>query len=383
MSEGIYIDAHATTPVDPRVVEKMSLYFTQEYGNAASIDHVYGNNAQAAVKNSRKVIAEIIGARRDSEIIFTSGATESNNLALIGAYRYYKNKGNHIICSAIEHPCVLESLKYLEKYEGAKVTILEVDEFGLVDPAMFEAAITPQTIIVSVMYANNEIGTIQPITQIGEIAKKHKIIFHCDAAQALGHEKINVEKLKVDLLSFSGHKFYGPKGVGGLYVRSFAPMVRLQPIIHGGGQERGFRSGTANVPGIVGMTEALKIAQAEQKEEKEYLKKIRDSLFFELKKDFPDIKLNGHPEFRLTHNLNVTIPGVESKALMQMLKGKLSFSAGSACSTVKVKPSHVLLAIGRNEQETFQSIRLGLCRKKLDSTRICNLLVGAISSLKG
>lgn len=382
MSNGIYVDAHATTPVDLRVLEKMLPFFTEEYGNAASIDHIHGNAAKKAVDESRATICRVIGARRDSEIIFTSGATESNNLALIGAYRYYKKRGNHIISTVIEHPCILETLKFLEKNEGADVTLLGVDEFGQINLDDLESAITPKTTIISVMYANNEIGTIQPVAKIGEITHKNKILFHCDAAQALGHEKINVYDMNIDLMSFSSHKFYGPKGVGGLFVRSFSPMVRLKPIIHGGGQERGFRSGTANVPGIVGMAEALKITDSEQKREKEHLREMRDMIFSELKNQFPDIKLNGHPDNRLTHNLNLTIPRVESKALMHMLRGQLSFSAGSACSTVNVKPSHVLLAIARSEKETFQTIRLGLCRHLYNGKNISSILIKAINKLE-
>ena len=369
MSAGIYLDNHATTPLDKRALEKMLPFFTEEYGNSSSIDHVHGNKAKKAVDESREIIAKILGCRRDTEIIFTSGATESNNLALVGAYRRYKSKGNHIISTVIEHPCVLESLEFLKKHEGAEVTLLPVDEYGQVCIDDLKDAIQDSTIIVSVMFANNEIGTIQPIKDIGEITKEKGILFHCDAAQALGHEKISVYEMNIDLMSFSSHKFYGPKGVGGLFVRSFSPMIRIEPVTHGGGQEKGFRSGTTNVPGVIGMAEALKFADKERNTERERIKVLRDSIFEALKLELPDIKLNGHPEQRLTHNLNITIPGVESKALMHSLKGKLSFSAGSACSTVKVKPSHVLLAIGRNEEDTYQTIRLGLGRN-LDESNV-------------
>ncbi len=379
MSSGIYLDNHATTPLDPRALEKMLPFFTEEYGNSSSIDHVHGNTAKKAADESRSIISKILGCRRDTEIIFTSGATESNNLALVGAFRRYKDKGNHIISTSIEHPCVLETLEFLKKHEKAEVTLLPVDGYGRIRIDDFKDSIRGNTILASVMFSNNEIGTIQPIKEIGELTKEKGIIFHCDAAQGLGHEKIDVYKMNIDLMSFSSHKFYGPKGVGGLFVRSFSPMVRVEPIIHGGGQEKGFRSGTVNVPGVVGMAEALRLTDSEKNKERERLKKLRDSIYESLKSAMPAIKLNGHPELRLTHNLNITIPGIESKALMHSLKGKLSFSAGSACSTVKVKPSHVLLAIGRTEEETYQTIRLGLGRslREADIQIIANLLIEA------
>ena len=381
MSSGIYVDSHSTTPVDQRVVEYMVKFMTEEYGNAASIDHVHGNFAQQEVKKARSSIAKIIGAKRDSEVIFTSGATEANNLALIGAYRNYKNKGNHIISTVIEHPCVLETLKFLEEHEGASITLLKVDKYGQINLDDLRNAINEKTILVSVMYANNEIGTINKISEIGAITRENNILFHTDAAQAVGHEKVDVDKHCIDLMSFSGHKFYGPKGIGGLYVRSSSPMVRLKPIIHGGGQEKGFRSGTLNVPGIVGMAKALEYMNSEMQDRKEALREIRDSIYSRLKDEFSDIKLNGHPVDRLTHNLNITIPGVESKALMHALKGKLSFSAGSACSTVKVQPSHVLKAIGLSDNETYQTIRLGLC-SNCYAEGVINSLIDAILSVK-
>lgn len=366
MSTGIYLDNHATTAVDPKVLEVMLPYFTVEYGNASSIDHIHGNTAKKAIDDARSTITKVIAGRRDTEIVFTFGATESNNLALVGGYRMLNGKGNHIISTVIEHPCILETLKYLEKKEGADVTLLEVDEFGMVSVDDFKAAIKNTTIMASIMFANNEVGTIQPIKELGAVAKENGVLFHTDAAQAAGHEKIDVYDMNIDLMSFSSHKFYGPKGIGGLFVRSFKPMVRLEPIIYGGGQERGFRSGTINVPGAVGMGKALEIADKERKIEKERLKECCNKIYNALSTEFCEIKLNGHSEQRLTHNLNITIPGVESKALMHFLRGKLSFSAGSACSTVKVKPSHVLLAIGRKEEETYQTIRLGLGRSITD-----------------
>jgi len=381
MSEGIYLDHHATTPLDEGVLEKMLPYFTIEFGNASSIDHVHGNAAKQAVEDARSKIAHILGCRKTSEIIFTSGATESNNIALIGAFRKYKDRGNHIISTAIEHPSVLDTLEYL-KQEGADVTLLPVNQYGQISLQRLEEEIKENTILISVMFANNEVGTIQPISEIGKIAKARKILFHCDAAQAASYESIKVDELGVDLLSLSSHKFYGPKGVGGVYIRSFSPMVRLTTVIHGGGHERGFRSGTLNVPGIVGMAEALVLAEQLKYTEKEKLRKLRDSIYIELKDAFPDIKLNGHPEKRLVHNLNIIIPGVEAKALMHKLKGKLSFSAGSACSTVKAKSSHVLQALGLDEEEIYQTIRIGFGRHNLLDTNISSTLITGIKEIK-
>ena len=361
MSKPLYLDNHSTTPVDERVLSKMMPYFSEVHGNASSIDHIHGNSALIAVKEARTAISKILGCKRDNEIIFTAGATESNNIALIGAYRKYKAKGNHIISTQIEHASVLHTLEYL-KSEGAEITLLPVNKAGCVSIVDVQNAIKDNTILISIMYANNEIGTIQPIGEIGKIAKDSEILFHCDAAQAVGYEDIDVYKLNIDLMSFSGHKIYGPKGIGGLFIRSFMPIVRINPIIFGGDQERGFRSGTLNVPGIIGLAEAMKLLSKESctinKRNREFSKKLLDAL----QNRFPQIKLNGDPVNRLAHNLNITIPGVESKALMLKLKNKLSFSAGSACSTMKVKSSHVLQAIGLNENEIFQTIRIGLSK---------------------
>lgn len=381
MLEPIYLDHNATTPVDRRVLEKMLPYFCEIYGNAASIDHFHGNKAKQAVDESRQTIAKILGCRKESEVVFTSGATESNNLALIGAFRRFRDKGNHIISSAIEHPAVLDTLNYLQS-EGAEITLLPVDSDGVVDLETLEKAIKKETILISVMFANNEIGTIQPIEEIGALAKTKGIIFHTDAAQAVGHEKINVYDMNIDLLSFSAHKFYGPKGVGGLFVRSYSPLIKLSPISFGGGHEKGMRSGTLNVPGIVGMSEALYLANKELKGENRRLRDAANLICQLLQQTFPDIKLNGHPQNRLAHNLSLTIPGVEAKALIHLVKNKLSFSAGSACSTIKVEPSHVLKAIGLSDDETFQTIRLGVGRSTLDAKGIAGILVDSISQLK-
>jgi cysteine desulfurase len=381
MDEPIYLDHHATTPLDRRVLEKMLPYFTEIYGNPSSIDHLHGNKAKVAVDGARQTIAKHLGCRKENEIIFTSGATEANNLALIGAFRKYRDKGKHLIASAIEHPAVLDTLKALER-EGAEVTLLPVDSHGVVDLEALRNAIRKETILISVMFANNEIGTIQPIAQIGELAKAKGILFHVDAAQAVGHEPIHVYDMNIDLLSFSAHKFYGPKGVGGLFVRSFAPMVRLEAVTFGGGQERNLRPGSLNVPGIVGMAEALSFAATEQKAERKRLEQLSATITDALQTAFPDVKINGHPERKLTHNLNLTIPGVEAKALIHVLKSKLSFSAGSACSTTKVEPSHVLKAMGLSDDETFQTIRLGLGRSTQDAQGLAHLLIEGIGQVR-
>lgn len=379
MEEPIYLDNNATTPVDKRVLEKMLPYFCEIYGNAASIDHLHGAQAKDAVNSARESIAKGLGCRKESEIVFTSGATESNNLALIGAFRRFRDKGNHIISTAIEHPAVLDTLNYLQS-EGAEITLLPVDSNGVVDLDTLEKTIRRETLLISVMFANNEIGTIQPIKEIGTLAKSKGIIFHTDAAQAVGHEKINVYDMNIDLLSFSAHKFYGPKGIGGLFVRSHSPLIKLSPISFGGGHEKGMRSGTLNVPSIVGMAEALSLANKEMKEENSRLRKSSNLICQQLQKAFPNIKLNGHPQNRLAHNLNLTIPGVEAKALIHALKDKISFSTGSACSTIKVEPSHVLKAIGLEDDETFHTIRLGLGRYTRQSEQIATIIIEGIKT---
>lgn len=381
MDEPIYLDHNATTPVDRRVLDKMLPYFCESYGNASSIDHLHGLRAKEAVNSAREHIAKGLGCRKESEILFTSGATESNNLALIGAFRRCRDNGNHIISSVIEHPAVLDTLTYLQG-EGAEITLIPVDSDGVVDLQALENAIKKETILISMMFANNEIGTIQPIKEIGTLAKSKGIIFHTDAAQAVGHEMVSVYDMNIDLLSFSAHKFYGPKGVGGLFVRSYAPLIKLTPISFGGGHEKGMRSGTLNVPGIVGMAEALSLANKEMNAENRRLRETADDIYRRLKQAFPDIKLNGHPQNRLAHNLSLTIPGVEAKAVIHLLKNKLSFSSGSACSTTKVEPSHVLKAIGLTDDETFQTIRLGLGRDTQNPHAIADILNDGIQQLK-
>ncbi len=356
----IYMDHHATTPVDSRVLDTMLPYFTQCFGNAASVDHEYGGEAFQAVEKARKQLAQLINARHD-EMVFTSGATEADNLAILGVAEQYAKKGKHIITCVTEHHAVLDPCHYLES-KGWQVTYLPVDKYGLVDPGVVQQAITPQTVLISIMAANNEIGTIAPIAEIGKIAREHEVFFHTDATQAVGHIPIDVEAMNIDLLSLSAHKFYGPKGIGSLYVRKLQPRVKLVSQMHGGGHERNMRSGTLNVPGIVGMGKAAEIADQEMEAEGQRLKELRDRLWEGIQANIEGIELNGHPTQRLPHNLNVFIPGVESRALVVELKHEIAMSTGSACTTARVEPSHVILALGYDEERAYCSVRFGLGR---------------------
>ena len=356
----IYLDHHATTPVDFRVLDAMLPYFTDVYGNAASIDHEYGNKALVAVERSRGKIASAIKASPE-EIIFTSGATEADNLAILGVANYYSNKGNHIITCVTEHKAVLDACKYLEK-NGWLVTYLPVDKWGLIDPENVKRAINSQTVLISVMTANNEIGVIAPFEEIGRIAHEAGVVFHTDATQAIGSINIDVNKMGIDLLSISGHKIYGPKGIGALFVRSRNPRIRLDEQIHGGGHERGMRSGTLNVPGIVGLATALEICRFEMKDEVTRMSKLRDHLWEKLQTELGDVKLNGHPTERLAHNLSISIPDVESRSLLVQIKNHVAISTGSACTTASVEPSHVIFALGFGEERAHSSLRFGLGR---------------------
>ena len=350
----IYMDYHATTPCDPRVVDAMLPYFTEKYGNAASRSHPFGWDAEAAVEEAREQIAALIGATA-KEIIFTSGATESNNLAIKGAAAMYKKKGNHVITQATEHKAVLDTCKRLER-EGFRVTYLDVDKQGRVSADEIRAAITEKTILVSIMFANNEIGTVQPIAEIGALCREKGVLFHCDAVQGIGKIPFNVEEMKVDLASITAHKIYGPKGIGALYVRRKPTRVRLVPLIDGGGHERGMRSGTLNVPGIVGFGKAAAICQAELPAEalrtERLRKKLQDYLFAHL----DHLELNGHPEHRLPGNLNVSFAFVEGEALMMAIK-EAAVSSGSACTSASLEPSYVLRACGVSEDLAHTSIR--------------------------
>lgn len=354
----VYMDHHATTPVDPRVLEAMLPYFTEVFGNAASIDHVYGAAAAQAVDTARGQVAKLINAKPD-EIIFTSGATESDNLAILGVAERYADRGKHIITCATEHKAVLDTCHYLEN-RGWQVSRLPVDQYGLVDSGDVQRAITPQTVLISIMTANNEIGTIAPVAEIGRVAREHEVFFHTDAAQAAGHIPMDVEAMNIDLLSISAHKIYGPKGVGALYMRKLQPRVRVAEQMHGGGHERGMRSGTLNVPGIVGLGKTLEIAGQEMETEGERLRGLRDRLWVGLQAKIENIELNGHPTQRLSHNLSIAIPRVKNGSLLVQLKHDVALSTGSACTTAKVEPSHVILALGYDEKRADCSVRLGL-----------------------
>ena len=357
----IYMDYHATTPVDPRVVKAMLPFFTETFGNAASVDHLFGHSAQGAVERSRSSIARFVNAGDPEEIVFTSGATESDNIALVGIAEAYGHKGNHIITSAVEHSAVHDTLKYLAG-KGIETTILPVDEYGLVDPSDVEKAITSQTILVSIMMANNEIGTVQPVREIGKITRQQGVFFHTDAAQAVGHIPVDVEDLNIDLMSFTAHKVYGPKGIGALYVRRRRPRVKPAPVIHGGGHERGIRSGTLNVPGIVGFARALEIARQEMGEEEKRLRNWTNWMYDEVQRNIDGVERNGHPVQRLPQNLNLYIRDVESRALLLELRDTIAFSTGSACTTATIEPSHVILALGFGESRAYSSVRFGLGR---------------------
>lgn len=359
-SSYIYLDHNATTPVDQRVLEEMLPYFTQIFGNAASIDHEAGHEAKRAVEAAREHCANIIRANDPKEIVFTSGATESDNIALFGVAEKYADKGDHIITCVTEHKAILDCCKRLEQM-GKRVTYLPVDQYGVVDLDVLRQSITPQTILISIMFANNEIGTIAPVSEIGAIAREHGILFHTDAAQAVGHVPVNVEAMNIDLLSFSAHKIYGPKGIGGLYVRRRNPRVKVAPVIYGGGHELGIRSGTLNVPGIVGMGKALEIAKREMKSEGEKYRQWTQMMFQQLRDQLGDVELNGHPTQRLPHNLNVSIKGIESRSFIVQLKN-IALSTGSACTSASVEPSHVILALGFGEDRAHNAIRIGVGR---------------------
>ncbi|HEY6903960.1 MAG TPA: IscS subfamily cysteine desulfurase [Candidatus Acidoferrales bacterium] len=359
----VYLDNHATTAVDPRVLDAMLPYFTEEFGNAASRSHEFGWKAEDAVENARGQIARLIHAS-PREIIFTSGATESNNLAIKGVAEAYRGKGNHIISQATEHKAVLDTCRRLET-SGCQVTYLPVHPDGLIDLDELRGAVTPNTILISIMYANNEIGVIQPIEAVGKIAKEKKVLFHVDAAQAVGRIPIDVQKEGIDLLSISAHKIYGPKGVGALYVRRKNPRVDLSAMIDGGGHERGLRSGTLNVPGIVGLGRACELCQKEMAEESERLRRLRDKLKDAIATGLEGTSINGSMNHRLPNNLNVSFAGVEGDALLMGIND-VAVSSGSACTSATLEPSYVLRALGVPEELAHSSIRFGLGRFNTD-----------------
>jgi len=355
----IYLDHHATTPLDPRVLAAMMPYLTGKFGNAASRSHAFGWEAERAVEEARRQVSGLIGAS-PQEIVFTSGATESDNLAIKGVAEAHAGKGDHLVASAIEHKAVLDCLRRLQQH-GWRVTWLPVGSDGLLDPSVVAAAITARTVLVSVMYANNEVGTIQPVAEIGRICREHGVLFHCDAAQAVGKVPVNVEAESIDLLSISAHKMYGPKGVGALYVRRRNPRVAPAAQMDGGGHERGMRPGTLNVPGIVGLGEACAICAREMSQEAARLAGLRDLLRAKLEAGLDRVRLNGSIRQRLPNNLNMSFAGVESESLMMGMPD-VAVSSGSACTSATMEPSYVLKAMGLDDETAHSSLRFGLGR---------------------
>ncbi len=355
----IYLDSHATTAMDQRVLEAMLPYFSEHFGNPSSITHLYGWEAEAAVKKARETLADAIGCTPE-EIVFTSGATEANNLAIKGVAEAYFSKGQHLITVQTEHSAVLDPCHYLENL-GFEVTFLPVQKDGLIDLEELEKAIRPDTILVSVMAANNEIGVLQPLAEIGEICRQHEVLFHTDAAQAIGKIPLDVQKMKIDLMSLTAHKVYGPKGIGALYVRRRNPRVKLAAQMHGGGHERGMRSGTLYTPQIVGFAKAVELGLAELKSESKREIQLRERLWQQLSQ-LEGIHLNGHPKQRLPGNLNISVEGVNGSALLLGLQPVVAVSSGSACSSTSTAPSHVLTALGHSESLAYASIRFGIGR---------------------
>ncbi|NHC33225.1 cysteine desulfurase family protein [Scytonema millei] len=381
MSRPIYLDCHSTTPLDERVLQAMLPYFREHFGNPSSNSHVYGWEAEAAVRQAREILADAIAATPE-EIVFTSGATEANNLAIKGVAEAYFQKGRHIITLATEHNAVIDPSEYLRSL-GFEVTFLPVQIDGLIDLEELAQAFRPDTILVSVMAANNEIGVLQPLAEIGKMCRDRQVLFHTDAAQAIGKIPLDVQAMQIDLMSLTAHKVHGPKGIGALYVRRRNPRVQLAPQLHGGGQERGMRSGTLYTPQIVGFGEAVAIALAERETEAKRQMQLRDRLWQKLSQ-LDGVYLNGHPSQRLPGNLNVSIEGVDGTALHLGLQPVVAVSSGAACSSAKTASSHVLLALGRSEQLAYASIRFGIGRfntiEEID--RVAEHVVATISSLR-
>jgi cysteine desulfurase len=377
----IYMDNHATTPLDPRVLEAMIPFFTEKFGNAASRNHSFGWEAEAAVENAREQIAKLIGATA-KEIIFTSGATESNNLAIKGIAEMYKERGNHIITQATEHKAVLDTCKRLEKY-GYRVTYLPVKADGLIDIEDLKRAMDDKTILVSIMMANNEIGVVQPVAEIGKLCHERGILFHTDGVQAAGKIPIDVNTMSIDALSLSAHKLYGPKGVGALYVRRRNPRVQISSQIDGGGHERGMRSGTLNVPGIVGFGKACEIAREEMESEIKRLSKLRDKLKAKLEGSLDYIHVNGTMEHRLPGNLNVSFVYVEGESLLMGIN-EIAVSSGSACTSATLEPSYVLKALGLGDDVAHSSIRFGLGRfnNEAEVDYVADKLIDVVQKLR-
>lgn len=377
--ERIYLDYAATTPCDPQVLEAMKPYFAEKFGNPSSI-HSFGQEAKKGMEDSRQVLADFMGAKPE-EIIFTSGGTEANNMAIFGVCGALEKKGNHIITSAIEHHAVIEPCKVLEK-RGYAVTYVKVDKNGIVDPQEIKKAITDKTILISIMQANNEIGVIQPIAEIGKIAKEKGIAFHSDAVQSVGHIPVNVNDLNVDLLSLSAHKFYGPKGVGALYIRK---GTRINRLLHGGDQEKGRRASTSNVPGIAGLGKAIELCEPKMKEEADFQMSLRDSLIKGLLGKVDQCRLNGHPSLRLPNNVNMSFEYIEGESMLLNLDMLgIAASTGSACTSSSLEPSHVLLAIGLPHEIAHASLRFSLGRwtRKSDIDYLLEVLPGIINKLR-
>ena len=377
----IYLDCHATTPVDPKVLEAMLPYFSDRFGNPSSTTHLFGWEAESAVKQARTTIAEAINATPE-EIIFTSGATEANNLALKGVAESYFNQGKHIITVATEHRAVLDPCKYLHSL-GFEITYLPVQPDGLIDLEQLSSAIRPETILVSVMAANNEIGVLQPLAEIGQICRQKEVLFHSDAAQAIAKIPLNVEQMKLDLVSLTAHKLYGPKGIGALYIRRRNPRVRISSQMQGGGQERNIRSGTLYTPQIVGFGKAVELGLASMPSEQAYLLELRERLW-SIINQLPEIYLNGHPSQKLAGNLNISVAGVDGTALLLGLQPTVAVSSGSACSAASTEPSHVLTALGREKKLAHASIRFGIGRFNTMSEieTVGNSVVATINSLR-
>lgn len=377
--ERIYLDYAATTPVAPEVVDAMLPYLTGQFGNASSL-HSFGQETKAAIEDARDVLAYTLGAR-PQEIVFTSGGTESNNLALKGIAYANQHKGRHIITTAIEHHAVLEPCHFLES-QGFSVTYLPVDHDGIVDPDDVRKTLTPETILISVMHANNEIGTVEPLAEIGQIAKAQEVYFHTDAVQTFGHLPINVDEVHLDLLSLSAHKLYGPKGVGALFIRK---GTRIAPLLHGGDQEHRLRASTENVPGIVGLAKATELACAEMDQEILRLRALRETLYESLHARIDHIHLNGHPTRRLPNNLNLSIDGVDGESLLLNLDlNAIAASSGAACSSGSLDPSHVLLALGHSRHRALSSLRLTLGRHTTSTElqHVADVLPGIVKTLR-
>jgi cysteine desulfurase len=377
----IYLDYHSTTPVDRRVLETMLPYFTEHFGNPASTTHIYGWEAEAAVKQAREILAEAIAVSPE-EIIFTSGATEANNLAIKGVAEANLSKGRHIITLQTEHNAVIDPCRYLESL-GFEVTYLTVEKSGLVNLQSLEQVIRPDTILVSIMAANNEIGVIQPLAEIGKICKSHQVLFHTDAAQAIAKIPLNVQTMNIDLMSITGHKVYAPKGIGALYVRRKNPRVNIAPLLHGGGHERGMRSGTLYTPQIVGLGKAVAIALESLETEQTFIKSLRDHLWQAIN-NLEGIHLNGHPTQRLAGNLNISVSGVDGNALLLGLQPVMAVSSGSACSSAQKSPSHILTALGIPEALAYASIRFGIGRFNTETeiTQVADHFIATVESLR-